>query len=111
MYSRPRWTSTILVTRGSTVGIRRSVPSTFRMPRALADTVARVVPFWEEVVLPELRSGQNALVVAHGGSLRALIRHVCGVSEDEVKELAIPTGKPFLLELDGQMRLSRQRWL
>ena len=78
---------------------------------SLADTVARVVPFWEEVVLPELRSGQNALVVAHGGSLRALIRHVCGVSEDEVKELAIPTGKPFLLELDGHMHLSGQRWL
>ena len=78
---------------------------------SLADTVARVVPFWQDVVVPELHEGQDALVVAHGGSLRALIRHVCQICDDDLKELSMPTGKPLLLELDGDMTVTQQRYL
>ncbi len=80
---------------------------------SVADTVARVVPFWEDVVTPQLQSGHNALVVAHGGSLRALMRHVDGGSDsdNDANELDIPTGKALLLELDSRMRLNGRRSL
>ena len=78
---------------------------------SLADTVARVVPFWQEVVVPELQEGKDALVVARGGSLRALIRHVCEFCDDDLKERSIPTGKLLVLELDGDMTVTRPRYL
>ena len=78
---------------------------------SLADTVERVVPFWREVVVPELQRGHDALVVAHGGSLRALIRHVCETCDDDLKDLSIPTGRPLLLDLDGDMTTTRPRYL
>ena len=92
---------------------RYAALSSDQVPNAesLADTVARVVPFWQDVVVPELQKGQDALVVAHGGSLRALIRHVCAACDSDLKDLSIPTGKPLLLELDGDMTATRPRYL
>lgn len=78
---------------------------------SLADTGARVVPFWQQVVVPALQEGQDALVVAHGGSLRALIRHVCEACDGDLKDRSIPTGKPLLLELNGDMTVTAQRYL
>jgi 2,3-bisphosphoglycerate-dependent phosphoglycerate mutase len=66
---------------------------------SLADTAARVLPYWETHVLPALRAGKNVLVVAHGNSLRALVMHLDGLSRDEVLKLEIPTGKPLLYEM------------
>ena len=72
-----------------------------------AQIVARVGLFWRKVLRPTLQSGQDALVVAHGGSLRALITHIGGVWETDPAELVIPTGRPFLVELDHELTVTR----
>jgi 2,3-bisphosphoglycerate-dependent phosphoglycerate mutase len=76
---------------------------------SLADTAARVLPFWEQRILPELRAGRNVLVAAHGNSLRALVMHLDGLSREQVLELEIPTGRPLLYEIgaDGGVRGKR----
>src|SRR5262245_6308241 len=66
---------------------------------SLADTAARVLPYWESHLLPDLRAGRNLLVVAHGNSLRALVMHLDGLSREQVLELEIPTGAPLLYEM------------
>ncbi|HET7173607.1 MAG TPA: phosphoglyceromutase [Nocardioidaceae bacterium] len=76
------------------------------LPRTecLADVVARALPYWYDVVIPDLRDGRLVLVVAHGNSLRALVMHLDGLSEDDVVGLNIPTGIPLLYELDPDLR-------
>ncbi|WP_297477736.1 2,3-diphosphoglycerate-dependent phosphoglycerate mutase [Ferrovum sp.] len=68
----------------------------------LEDTVARVVPLWERVMAPMVQSGRQVLVVAHGNSLRALIKHLGRHTREEIMELNIPTGIPLIYELDDQ---------
>src|SRR5215470_4962234 len=67
---------------------------------SLADTAARVLPYWESHILPALKAGRNVLVGAHGNSLRALVMHLDGLTKDEVLKLEIPTGVSLLYELD-----------
>ena len=67
---------------------------------SLADTAARVLPYWERRILPDLRAGKNVLVAAHGNSLRALVMHLDGLTREQVLELEIPTGVPLLYEID-----------
>ncbi len=76
------------------------------MPRTecLADVVDRMLPYWYDAIVPDLRSGQTVLVTAHGNSLRALVKHLDGMSEETVVGLNIPTGIPLLYELDSRMR-------
>jgi 2,3-bisphosphoglycerate-dependent phosphoglycerate mutase len=76
------------------------------MPRTecLADVVHRLLPYWYDAIVPDLRSGKLVLVVAHGNSLRALVKHLDGMSEADVVGLNIPTGIPLLYELDAAMR-------
>jgi 2,3-bisphosphoglycerate-dependent phosphoglycerate mutase len=76
---------------------------------SLADTAARVLPYWEARLLPDLRAGRNLLVVAHGNSLRALVMHLDGLTTAQVLELEIPTGAPLLYEMapDGAPRGKR----
>jgi 2,3-bisphosphoglycerate-dependent phosphoglycerate mutase len=76
---------------------------------SLADTAARVLPYWETHLLPELRAGRNLLVVAHGNSLRALVMHLDRLTPAEVLDLEIPTGVPLLYEIgsDGSVRGKR----
>src|SRR5919198_435631 len=73
---------------------------------SLADTAARVLPYWEGHILPDLRAGRNVLVVAHGNSLRALVMHLDGLTRAQVLDLEIPTGVPLLYEMadDGTVR-------
>ncbi len=78
---------------------------------SLADTAARVLPFWEARILPELRAGRDVLVVAHGNSLRALVMHLDGLSREAVLQLEIPTGSPLLYELDRSGRVLGKRYL
>lgn len=78
---------------------------------SLKDTLARVLPYWHARVAPELRSGHNVLVVAHGNSLRALVKMLDGMSESEIVELNIPTGVPLLYELDAHLRPQTCRYL
>jgi 2,3-bisphosphoglycerate-dependent phosphoglycerate mutase len=68
---------------------------------SLQDTAARVLPYWESKILPDLQAGRNLLVVAHGNSLRALVMHLDGLTREEVLELNIPTGVPLVYEFNG----------
>jgi 2,3-bisphosphoglycerate-dependent phosphoglycerate mutase len=70
----------------------------------LADVVARMLPYWYDAIVPDLRSGATVLVTAHGNSLRALVKHLDGVSDDAIAGLNVPTGIPLVYELDGQLR-------
>lgn len=71
------------------------------LPRAesLADTVARVLPYWEGTIVPELRAGRSVLIVAHGNSLRGLVKHIDGLRDEEIAGLEIPTGIPLVYRL------------
>ncbi len=70
----------------------------------LADVVARLLPYWYDAIVPDLRDGRVVLVAAHGNSMRALVKHLAGLSDTEVVGLNIPTGIPLLYEFDEQMR-------
>jgi 2,3-bisphosphoglycerate-dependent phosphoglycerate mutase len=73
----------------------------------LADVVARMVPYWEQAIVPDLRAGMVVIVAAHGNSLRALVKHLDGMSDEAVVGLNIPTGIPLRYELtesDGGLR-------
>ena len=76
------------------------------MPRTecLADVVGRMLPYWYDAIVPDLRLGQSVLVAAHGNSLRALVKHLDGISDDDIAGLNIPTGIPLLYELDADLR-------
>lgn len=76
------------------------VPAT----ECLKDVVVRMLPYWHDVIVPDLRAGRVPLVVAHGNSLRALVKHLDQVSDAEIIDLNIPTGVPLLYELDHDMR-------
>jgi len=78
---------------------------------SLKDTLARVLPYWHARIAPELRSGRNVLVVAHGNSLRAMVKMLDRVSESEIVELNIPTGVPLLYELDAELKPCGSRYL
>jgi 2,3-bisphosphoglycerate-dependent phosphoglycerate mutase len=70
----------------------------------LADVVERLLPYWYDAIVPDLRVGQTVAVAAHGNSLRALVKHLDGMSEEAVVGLNIPTGIPLLYELDADLR-------
>jgi 2,3-bisphosphoglycerate-dependent phosphoglycerate mutase len=78
---------------------------------SLKDTLARVLPFWERRIVPELRAEKTVLVVAHGNSLRALVKMLDGMSESDIVEFNIPTGIPLLYELDEQIQPVNRRFL
>ncbi|HEX8222356.1 MAG TPA: 2,3-diphosphoglycerate-dependent phosphoglycerate mutase [Allosphingosinicella sp.] len=75
------------------------------VPRAesLKDTIARVLPYWEGRIGPALKAGQRVLISAHGNSLRALVKHLSGIPDDEITGLEIPTGQPIVYELDDRL--------
>jgi 2,3-bisphosphoglycerate-dependent phosphoglycerate mutase len=76
------------------------------LPRTecLKDVVARFLPYWESVIVPDLRAGRTVLVAAHGNSLRALVKHLDGISDEDIAGLNIPTGMPLLYDLDDDLR-------
>ena len=77
-----------------------SNPST----ECLADVVRRLVPYWEDAIVPDLRAGRVTLVAAHGNSLRAMVKHLDGISDDAIAGLNIPTGIPLVYRLDADLR-------
>ncbi|SNB75272.1 phosphoglycerate mutase [Arboricoccus pini] len=83
------------------------------MPRAesLKDTIARTLPYWEEAIAPALRAGQTPLVVAHGNSLRGLVKYLDGIADDAIVDLEIPTGQPLVYELDDALHPLRHYYL
>ncbi len=78
---------------------------------SLKDTLARVLPYWHARIAPELRAGHNVMVVAHGNSLRAMVKMLDRVAQSEIVELNIPTGVPLLYELDEELRPRASRYL
>jgi len=78
---------------------------------SLKDTLQRVLPFWHSRIAPELRRGRNVLVAAHGNSLRAMVKMLDQVPDDEITELNIPTGVPLLYELDAELKPRASRYL
>ncbi|BDB27285.1 2,3-diphosphoglycerate-dependent phosphoglycerate mutase [Cupriavidus sp. P-10] len=75
------------------------IPST----ECLKDTMARVLPYWESEIAPALRNGKNILIVAHGNSIRALVKHLDGISDEDIVALNIPNGVPLVYQLDGTL--------
>ena len=86
-------------------------PQELPATESLKETLARVLPCWHARIAPELRSGRDVLVVAHGNSLRALVKMLDEVSDGEIVELNIPTGVPLLYELDADLRPRGSRYL
>ncbi len=78
---------------------------------SLKDTVARVVPFWENVIVPEIKKGKKIVIAAHGNSLRALVKYLDNVSEKDILELNIPTGTPLVYELDSNLKPLKHYYL
>jgi 2,3-bisphosphoglycerate-dependent phosphoglycerate mutase len=86
-------------------------PEDIPRTECLKDTVARVVPFWNESIAPSIRLGRKVLIAAHGNSLRALVKHLDGVSDEEIVHMNIPTARPLVYELDDQLRPIGRRYL
>jgi 2,3-bisphosphoglycerate-dependent phosphoglycerate mutase len=78
---------------------------------SLKDTIARVLPYWEERIAPALLKGDRVLVSAHGNSLRALVKHLSGISDNEIADLEIPTGAPIVYELDERLAATDRYYL
>jgi 2,3-bisphosphoglycerate-dependent phosphoglycerate mutase len=77
----------------------------------LKDVVARVLPYWYDAIVPQLRAGWSVLVVAHGNSLRALVKHLEGIADDAIAELNIPTGAPRRYRFDDSLRVTEAAYL
>ena len=80
-----------------------AVPNT----ESLKDTIARVLPYWERAIVPELYAGKTVLISAHGNSLRALVKHLSGISDTDITGLEIPTGQPIVYELNADLQGER----
>jgi 2,3-bisphosphoglycerate-dependent phosphoglycerate mutase len=81
------------------------------LTEALKDTVARFLPYWRETIGPVIQSGKRVLLAAHGNSLRALVKHLDNVSEEDIVGLNIPTGVPLIYELDDDLKPQRHFYL
>ena len=86
-------------------------PDRLPVAESLKDTLARVQPYWEEHIAPAIRAGRQVIIAAHGNSLRALVKMLDGLSEEEILKLNIPTGIPLVYELDEQLRATSSRYL
>lgn len=90
----------------------RDVPAAeLPLTECLKDTVERFLPYWHEVIAPQVKAGQKVVIVAHGNSLRALVKYLDNLSEDEVLKLNIPTGVPLVYELDDDLKPLKHYYL
>jgi 2,3-bisphosphoglycerate-dependent phosphoglycerate mutase len=85
-------------------------PSEIPRTECLKDTVNRFLPFWESDIAPAVRRGERVIIAAHGNSLRALVKHLDNVGDDEIVELNIPTGIPLVYELDDKLKPVKPRY-
>ena len=84
-----------------------AIPAT----ESLKLTIERVLPYWQAEIKPVLASGETVIISAHGNSLRALVKHLSGISDDEITGLEIPTGQPLIYEFDADMRPGERQYL
>jgi 2,3-bisphosphoglycerate-dependent phosphoglycerate mutase len=78
---------------------------------SLKDTLNRVLPYWNETIVPKLMEGNNVLISAHGNSIRALVKHLDNMSDEDIVGLNIPTGIPLVYELDDDLRTKNYHYL
>jgi 2,3-bisphosphoglycerate-dependent phosphoglycerate mutase len=99
--------------RDASLEPRYAALSATQLPRTecLKDTVARVLPYWNDAIAPAVRAGRRVLVAAHGNSLRALVKHLDAISDEDIVGLNIPTGVPLVYELDVDLRPLRHAYL
>lgn len=71
---------------------------------SLATTIDRFIPYWEETIVPALKAGRQAIIAAHGNSLRGLVKHLDNISDEDIIDLNIPTGIPLVYELDDSLK-------
>lgn len=100
----PRWP-------GNDPRYRNLKPEQIPRTECLKDTVERVIPFWNDSIAPAVARGRRAIVVAHGNSLRGLIKHLEGIADDDIIGLNIPTGRPLVYEFDDALRPLRRYYL
>jgi 2,3-bisphosphoglycerate-dependent phosphoglycerate mutase len=81
------------------------------LTECLKDTVERFLPYWHEAIVPDLEAGKRVLIAAHGNSLRALVKYLDNISDEEIVELNIPTGIPLVYELDDDLQAIRHYYL
>lgn len=86
-------------------------PDVLPATECLQDVVARFLPYWHDAIVPDLRAGMTPLIGAHGNSLRAMVKHLEGVSDEAIAELNIPTGIPLVYELDSDLKPIRSEYL
>jgi len=89
----------------------RLTPEQLPLTECLQDTVARFLPYWKETIAPAVRSGERVLIAAHGNSLRALVKHLDGISDENIVGLNIPTGIPLVYELNDDLSRMRSFYL
>jgi 2,3-bisphosphoglycerate-dependent phosphoglycerate mutase len=70
-----------------------------------------VLPYYEEAIAPQLKAGETVIVAAHGNSLRALVKHLSKISDEDILDLEIPTGQPIIFELDGDLNATERYYL
>ncbi len=92
-------------------GDRRYAGLDIPQTESLKDTIARVLPYWEDRIAPALRSGERVLISAHGNSLRALVKHLSAIADEEITGLEIPTGQPIVYELDDGLNATDRYYL
>ena len=90
---------------------RRYAGITVPATESLKDTIARVLPYWENRIAPELKAGKRALISAHGNSLRALVKHLSNIPDDEITGLEIPTGQPIVYDLADDLSAKDRYYL
>ena len=81
------------------------------LTESLKDTIARVVPYYENVIKKDIEAGRNVLIAAHGNSLRALVKYLDEISDDDIVGINIPTGVPLVYELDDDLKAISHRYL
>jgi 2,3-bisphosphoglycerate-dependent phosphoglycerate mutase len=95
----------------SDVRYAKLAPEQIPLTECLKDTVARVLPFWNESMAPAIRTGRRLVVAAHGNSIRALVKYLDGISDDDIVGLNIPNGIPLVYELDDDLKPLRHYYL
>lgn len=86
-------------------------PKDLPLHESLKDTIARVVPYYNDVIVPEIKAGKKVLIAAHGNSLRALVKYLKNISDEDIAGLNIPTGVPYVFELDDDLKVLKDYYL
>lgn len=86
-------------------------PSELPLTESLADTFKRFLPYWQGDIVPLIKAGKHVLIVAHGNSLRALMKHLDNISEEDIAHIELPTGSPYVYELDTSLKPLRSYYL